>query len=156
MLQAPLLQHHKLSSTWGQILTSLLHPTIDGLGIRGPSTTPDHPDPMYLTPTADPANPMVHVTIALASIPDADLLQLWASFGDPDWNHKQEEAAHMAAGLEQPDLCGLDCQSTFNSAALVVDISASWLRPVLVWLARCELAVWISPRYRIQTHNYFA
>ena len=153
MLQAPLLPHHKLSSTWGPILVSLLHLTVDGLGIRSPFTTPDHLDLTYLTPTTNSANPMVHVTVALASIPDTDLSQIRASFGDPNWNLEQEEAAHVEVGLAQPNVCGSDCQLAFNDDALVVDIPASRLGPVLVWLANRELAVWISPRHRIQAHN---
>ena len=156
MLQAPLLPHHKLSSTWGPILTSLLHPTVDGLGIRSPFTTPDHPDPTYLTPTADSANPMVHVIVALASVPDATLSQIRATLVDPNWNLEQEEADHVAGGLAQPNVCGTDCRLAFNDAALVVDVPASRLRPVLVWLAHRELALWISPRHRMQMHNYFA
>ena len=150
MLQAPLLPHHKLSPTWGPILTSLLHPTVDGLGIRGPFTTPDHPDPTYLTPTANPTNPMVHVTVALPSIPADDLSQIRASFGDPNWTPEQEEATHVAAGLAQPDVCSSDCHVELTGANLEVDVPASRLGPVLVWLTHRELAAWIAPRHRNQ------
>ena len=154
--QAPVLPHHKLSSAWGPILTSLLPPSGEGLGIRGPFATPTNPNPTYLTHTSDPANPTVHVSVALPSIPPADLVQLQAGFGDPDWNPGQEEAAHVAAGLAQPGVCGLDCHVTHDSTALVVDVPASRLGPVLGWLAHRDLAAWIAPRHRIQMHNNFA
>ena len=130
-----------------------MHRTDDGLGIRGPFA---NPDPAYLTTTADPANPMVHVTVALPSIPAADLEQLRASFGDANWSPEHEEAAHVAAGLAQPNVCGMDCHVAPNGAALVVDVPASRLGPVLVWLTHRELAVWIAPRHRTQVHNFFA
>lgn len=43
---------------------------------------------------------MVHLTVALPPIPSADVDKLRAKFGDGTWALAQEEAAHVAAGLQ--------------------------------------------------------
>ena len=114
------------------------------------------PDTSYLSPTSDPTNPTVHVTVVLPTIPPADLAQLQGFFEDPSWNLVDEEAALVASGLSQPSVCGADCHVSQDGGTLLVDIPTLRLGPVLVWLAHRELTTLVTPKHRIIPRSLYA